>query len=72
MDAAQVILVIASVYAAVGAVFAAAFAVRGAAAIDPSAYGAPVVFRLLILPGAAALWPLLLLKWRASRKERIP
>src|SRR5258707_10691713 len=31
--------------------------------IDASAKGAPVFFRFLILPGAAALWPVLLGRW---------
>ncbi|MEM1206172.1 MAG: hypothetical protein AAGN66_23275 [Acidobacteriota bacterium] len=51
------------IYAAVGAVFAVAFAIRGAGRVDPVARGGTWGFRLLILPGAAALWPLLLRRW---------
>ncbi len=50
-------------YAAVGIVFALVFAWRGAARIDPAAVGSTRGFRLIILPGSAALWPLLLLRW---------
>ncbi|MGI9625272.1 MAG: hypothetical protein ACR2QM_00435 [Longimicrobiales bacterium] len=59
-----------TVYAALGAAFAVLFAWKGAARIDPSAAGASWGFRLLILPGAAAFWPWLLLRWsRAARDE---
>jgi hypothetical protein len=50
-------------YAAAGAVFAVAFAALGVTRLDPSARGASLGFRLLILPGATALWPLLLRRW---------
>lgn len=54
-------------YAAVGALFAVAFAWRGAGALDPAARAGSWGFRLLILPGSAALWPVLLVLWaRAS------
>jgi hypothetical protein len=50
-------------YAAAGAIFAVAFAVLGVTRLDPSARGASLGFRLLILPGATAFWPLLLRRW---------
>ena len=50
-------------YLALGLVFAVAFALRGAARLDPDARGATWGFKLLIVPGSAALWPLLLLRW---------
>lgn len=53
---------VALVYGGVGLLFALYFAARGAAKLDPAAEGAPIGFRMLILPGAAALWPLLLAK----------
>jgi len=58
-----------AVYLAVGVVFALAFVTVGAQRVDHNAKGGPVGFRLLILPGSAALWPVLLVKWlRAGRK----
>jgi hypothetical protein len=54
-------------YALAGLLFAIAFVVRGVAAIDPIARGAGIGFRLLILPGAAALWPMLLVRWIRGR-----
>jgi len=50
-------------YLAAGLVFALAFVTAGVQRVDPAAHGAPWGFRLLILPGAAALWPLLLARW---------
>lgn len=50
-------------YAAIGAVFGLAFVLRAASRIDPAAEGMPWSARALILPGVAALWPLMLCKW---------
>jgi hypothetical protein len=50
-------------YAAVGSLFAVAFVARGIHRADPVAKGAPLGFRLIVLPGAAALWPLLAVRW---------
>ena len=66
MAAAEAIVAILGLYAAAGVVFAIAFVVRGVERIDGHAKGAGWGFRLLILPGAAALWPLLLRRWRGG------
>ena len=58
MVAAWIILT----YAGVGLVFALWFCARGVVRLDPAAAGSRIAFRLLILPGAAALWPVLLVK----------
>ncbi|HZT71447.1 MAG TPA: hypothetical protein VFC10_17095 [Terriglobia bacterium] len=50
-------------YAAVGALFAAAFVWRGVSRIDGQAAGAGLGFRLILLPGVTALWPVLLRRW---------
>lgn len=52
-----------TLYALVGAMFAVAFVARGIDRIDQTARGSGVAFRLIVIPGAAALWPLLLRKW---------
>ena len=57
------LLVVLGAYLAVGACFAVAFAAWGAQTIDPAGKGMSISTRLLILPGATALWPLLLKKW---------
>lgn len=50
-------------YAVLGMVFGVAFAWRGAAAIDPVARHATLGFRVLVVPGAALLWPMLAARW---------
>lgn len=68
MTVAGVLVAAVGVYCVFGLLFAAGFVVRGAAVIDPVAKHSGWGFRLLIVPGAAALWPLLLTKWmRAVR-----
>lgn len=56
-------------YIAIGAVFAVVFAWRGAGRIDPVAREGTWGFRLLILPGSAALWPLLLRRWLSGAES---
>jgi hypothetical protein len=50
-------------YAIVGLLFSLAFAWKGAAVVDPVATNATLGFRVLLLPGAALLWPLLAHRW---------
>lgn len=50
-------------YVAVGFVFAILFAIFGAQRIDSQAPGSTLGFRLIVIPGATALWPLLLSRW---------
>ena len=50
-------------YAAMGVLFAIAFVSRGVSQVDGQAAGAGLGFRLIILPGVTALWPVLLHRW---------
>lgn len=50
-------------YLLAGAVFATLFLWRGAAALDEAAKGITWKTRVLLFPGSAALWPVLLRKW---------
>ncbi|HXJ03538.1 MAG TPA: hypothetical protein VNH65_00450 [Candidatus Acidoferrum sp.] len=63
-------------YFGLGLLFAVAFVTSGVKRLDPNAKGSGVVFRLVILPGSAAFWPLLLRRWiRGDRdvpEERNP
>lgn len=56
-------------YLACGLVFAAAFVCFGAGRIDPHASHGTWGFRLLVIPGAAAMWPLLLNRWLRGAHE---
>lgn len=51
------------IYALLGVLFAPAFVWRGVEKIDPAAKGASWGFRLVVLPGVVALWPLLWRRW---------
>ena len=65
--AASVIVWSALAYAAVGVGYGAWFLARALDRFDHAAQDSGLGFRLLILPGLAALWPLMELK-RRSRK----
>lgn len=51
------------VYAGLGFVLALVFVWVGVQSLDSEAQGSGVGFRLLILPGVAAFWPMLLRRW---------
>jgi hypothetical protein len=67
---ASLVVLLAEAYLALGLVFAIAFASFGVGRIDPAAHGATLGFRLLIVPGSALLWPLLLRRW--LRRQQPP
>ena len=56
-------LAAAAVYLGFGFFFALLFVIRGVQRIDPQAEGGSWGFRLAILPGCAALWPVLMRRW---------
>lgn len=56
-----------NLYAAAGVLFALPFLAWGLPRIDPAARGSSLAFRLIILPGTVALWPVLLRHWLRSR-----
>lgn len=57
-------------YMAIGFLFALVFVSAGARVVDPKTAGGSVLFRVLIIPGCAALWPLLLHKWWRANVAR--
>jgi hypothetical protein len=63
MSAAAVFVGVLATHSLIGAVFAAVFVIFGIHRVDPVAEGAPFSFRLIVVPGVAALWPLLLARW---------
>ena len=72
MELAQVILFVVGAYGAVGVIFAVAFVTFGVERVDHSAKGAGFVFRALIVPGTAVLWPAMLVKWARSARGGNP
>ena len=64
------VVLIAGIYALVGVLFALPFALRGVGTLDPSAVESSRGFRVMILPGVVALWPVLAWKWRIAARNR--
>jgi hypothetical protein len=56
-------LLLLGAYFLAGFIFALLFVFIGVNRVDEGAKGAPVSFRLLLLPGSMAFWPYLLAKW---------
>lgn len=55
-----------AVYAAIGIVTALTFAAFGVTRVQPA--NVSLGARILILPGAAALWPYVLMRWRRAAR----
>jgi hypothetical protein len=62
-------LIVLGAYLACGLVFAIPFAFVGVKRIDPHAAKGSWGFRLLVIPGAMAFWPLLLRRWVSGMTE---
>lgn len=58
------------VYLAVGLVVGLWFVLVGVRRVDQAANAAPLRVRLLFLPGAAGLWPLVMARWRTLKREQ--
>jgi hypothetical protein len=69
MTIAAILVFLIELYAAIGAVFAAWFAWRGAGRLDPVATHGTWGFRLLLVSGAALLWPYLLRRLAGQQGE---
>jgi hypothetical protein len=63
MDGITALLLVAGAYVAVGAVVGGVFVFKGVDRVDASAKGAGLGFRLIIWPGATALWWLVAAMW---------
>ena len=68
MIAAELFVYVLMAYALVGLLFGIAFVSAGIQRVDHAAAGSGIGFRLLVLPGSAALWPLLLARWMGARR----
>jgi hypothetical protein len=65
-----ILLELLALYAVVGAVTAVAFVTFGVTQVLPAGTPVTVGARLLLLPGAVALWPYVLLRWVKARGAR--
>ena len=67
----EIFLLACGAYLAIGLGFALGFAWRGWRAIEPPGTEGTVVFRILLIPGATMLWPLLLRRWLYVRRTNV-
>ncbi len=67
---ARLIVIVLGGYALIGFIFAIAFVISGVERVDQNATGSTRGFRLIIIPGVAGLWPVVLAKWLAARRGR--
>lgn len=63
MVAAELLAVFFLAYLALGIAFSVPFVAFGLQRVDADAKGGTFGFRLIIIPGVVALWPLLLQRW---------
>jgi hypothetical protein len=61
---AKSFIYILALYAGLGLAFAVPFTWYGVQRVDSEAKGSGIGFRLLILPGVVAFWPMFLSRWR--------
>jgi hypothetical protein len=69
MSVADAILLALALYAAAGVATAIAFVSFGVSRVLPHPMPVTLGARLLILPGAFALWPYIVLRWRLARSR---
>ncbi len=67
---AMVFLAAVALYATVGVIFSVAFVTFGVMRVLPHPVPVTVPARILLLPGAAALWPYVLIRWIGSGRAR--
>ena len=63
---AEILLMIAAVYLALGVVFVIPFLIKGLNKVDEGAHGSTFGFKIIIIPGVIVFWPVLLSKWMKS------
>jgi hypothetical protein len=70
MTSASLIGNIALTYAVVGVGIALAFVASGAERVLPQPASFTLGARLMLVPGAAILWPYVLIRWLGARRRR--
>jgi len=66
---AKAFVLVLTLYGGLGLLFAIPFVWFGVQRLDSEAQGSGIAFRLLILPGVAAFWPLFLRRWMRGVTE---
>jgi ABC-type Na+ efflux pump permease subunit len=63
----MIVLLLVAVYYALGVLFAIAFITMGITKVDEGAKETGLGFKLILIPGIALFWPVLLNKWRKAK-----
>lgn len=63
MTLAEWIVTVGTAYQLAGLLYGGWFVAFGVSRFDPAARGTSAWFRLLLLPGCVALWPVLVVRW---------
>ena len=67
----ELLLIIAAIYLALGVFFVIPFLMKGLNKVDEGAQGSTIGFKIIIIPGVIAFWPVLLSKWmKGNRNHR--
>jgi hypothetical protein len=66
----EILFVVTGIYVLLGLLFAILFVIKGVNKVDEGAHGGSIGFRLIIIPGVMAFWPLLLQKWLRAVKHK--
>ncbi len=69
MALVNLLVIMVGIYLGLGLLFALFFVTKGAGKIDPTAKAGTIGFRLLIIPGVIAFWPLLAKRWWQGMTE---
>ena len=67
---ARMLVFAVSAYAGLGILVGLPLTAFGLSRFDPAAKAAPWTFKLLVFPGVAALWPLILRRALAAKSDR--
>ena len=52
------------IYLIIGIIFSAVILIKGLSSLDPNAKSSGVGFKIIIIPGLIAFWPILWRKWK--------
>jgi len=66
----EILLIIATVYLALGVLFVFPFLIKALNKIDEGANGSTMGFKIIIIPGVIVFWPVLLSKWMKKKHNR--
>ena len=70
ISSVEIFLTLCRIYIAIGLIFAVLFVIFWVQKVDPAARGGTIGFRILIIPGVCAFWPMFV--WRLAQGKVAP